>query len=380
MDFLSSSSSPPSSPLRDPSPDLPDLPPLAETQGPRTPLPPFTSDLTDLDITSTVSASEEEQEESEPDRHEASEPNRQESDEDQQSWKTIVAETRHFWRANWRRKFGFRKFLKGWILESSADGRQFRGRVPDLCSVLKDPLVRRKLEDCGVQIQFKGEEPEIGNPAVIRRELIALSKNQPAFGKFNPQRFSLPGNGPCSVREVCSTEWIENALRESWPQLLQQSPNLGAFLTAVLSNQRQHPSKPSRPNAEFPHAKRACMISALLLGAMAPSTSSFLPMSIGIYLHNSGVPRQVIETLASFGVSVSHGRLLDQLKKMSDQSTVGTGPVTTPNLSNDPDEPQTRLPRRKRRLPVQQLHRSRSGSSPRSKRRHVEPDQLSDRG
>ncbi|KAI1773743.1 hypothetical protein F4818DRAFT_443048 [Hypoxylon cercidicola] len=122
-------------------------------------------------------------------------------------------------------------------------------------------------------------------------------RTQIAFGTVDPQGFNRPDNDNCTVRDVCSTEWLENTLELSKTQLQTQSPILYDFLSIILTNQR--PDRGGGLGDSF--KARSFLIAALLLNAFSPKTSTFLPIMIGIYLHNSGVPRRVIETLAVFG-------------------------------------------------------------------------------
>ncbi|KAI2634146.1 hypothetical protein GGS26DRAFT_32315 [Hypomontagnella submonticulosa] len=364
MNSRPASSTPPSSPLRGRSPELPQLDP---TPRPKTPLPLFTSErselseLSDLGSTPIASVYEEQQEENEP------------------QWEPslVVTETVRFWQNRWRRNFNFESFLTGWLLERTERGFRHRSRLSGFVDILKDPAVREELRVGGVRIQFDDEDESVHPEFVsaLRKEFIKL-RTGTAFGTFNPEVFNRSEEDHCNVEDVCSTQWLEDVLGRSKDQLQTKSPMLYALLTQLLANQRSDRG----PGSEDPFTAKTYLVSSIILNAFSPKASTFLSTMIGIYLHNSGVPRRVIESLAVFGVSASYYTILNHLHEMSGQATVGPGSSTPRTLSNEPEEPQTRGPQPNRRRHIGQLHGSHSGSSPPSKRRHAEPNQLSDCG
>ncbi|KAI2472834.1 hypothetical protein F4781DRAFT_382062 [Annulohypoxylon bovei var. microspora] len=98
-----------------------------------------------------------------------------------------------------------------------------------------------------------------------------------------------------------------------------KSPRLDKLLSEVLVNQRAGREwyKRAKPDPSIPIAK-AYMITSILLHAYAAQQSNFLPQTVGIYLHNSGVQRRVIETLSEFGVCTSYRTTMNQLEQKAD--------------------------------------------------------------
>ncbi|KAI1204052.1 uncharacterized protein F4807DRAFT_466077 [Annulohypoxylon truncatum] len=301
MDFTSSSAAPPSSPP---------LPPQSTQQHTsQSPLPDPTSELSDIPtITPTVSAFDE-----------------NDTDEDdtdpiplneRPSPDQVVDETIQFWHNKWRtRAYNIERFLEGCILSRSGS------RTRAVNNVLKKPSIQKRLEELGIRIQFKDDaDREIADISAFRDELSALL-SQDSFSKFDPEAFKAPDEGPCAIKDVCNTEWIENSFRQAGSQILAKSPRIAAFLSAILANQRADwkSYNSGKANASFPVA-RAYLIMALILNSQAPYRSNFLPHAIGIYLHSSGVQRRVIETLARFGISSGYKAVTKQLKRMAEQS------------------------------------------------------------
>ncbi|KAI1101383.1 hypothetical protein F4804DRAFT_315985 [Jackrogersella minutella] len=284
-----------------------------------TAIPAFTSELSDLtselsdlpNATPNVSASDEDDE---PEDESLSGPQRYYSPA------RVVAETHKFWRSGTRRRRGytFQRFLEGYLLEQTRKGRPMGSRSRQVVLSLKTPSIRKRLEAAGVRLQFDDDEnQEIADVAAVRDELLALMK-EPAFGKFKPGSFSPPGGEPCAVKDVCNTLWIDSALQESWDTIEKKAPGLQKFLTGTLTNQRtgRKSYDATKTDGPFKHVGRAYMIIAILLGVYAPVNSNFLPMSIGIYLHASGVPRQVIDTLHRLGVCPAYQVVMSELKGM----------------------------------------------------------------
>ncbi|KAI4868855.1 hypothetical protein F4820DRAFT_90303 [Hypoxylon rubiginosum] len=188
--------------------------------------------------------------------------------------------------------------------------------------VLKKPLVRRRLEDAGITLQFKEDDkdPEITDVSAFRDELLALSF-QPAFGKFDLEAFRKPGEGPCNIKDVYNADWIASSLEQASSQIKDTSPRLFAFLSALLANQRvgRKAINEGKGDASFPIAK-AYIIMALFLGAYAHNRCNFLPQSIGIYLYHNKVQSRVINTLARFGICPGYTTIMKLLEQMADQS------------------------------------------------------------
>ncbi|KAI2473770.1 hypothetical protein F4781DRAFT_378764 [Annulohypoxylon bovei var. microspora] len=296
-------------------PSSPLLPPsLPNQHDSNTAIPPLTSELSselsDLpNTTPIVSASEEE--------------NESENDDDP-FLSHIVSDTEKFWedKRQDRVRYGFKRFLENYLL--TQNNYQFGSRVRYLREVLQNPLVRKRLSAAGIQLQFSKAKAKEWNADVptFHHELSSLSP-QPCFGRFDPEAFMAPGEGPCAVKDVCDTDWIENSLQEAWPQIQANCPGLAKFLSAALTNQRsgrKSYNTEASTHAPFPVAK-AYMITALFLSCYAPR-SNFLPLSIGMYLHSNGVQKRVITTLALFGVCASYQSIMGNLDQMAKQSRV----------------------------------------------------------
>ncbi|KAI1136734.1 hypothetical protein F5Y05DRAFT_390715 [Hypoxylon sp. FL0543] len=332
----------------------PTLPPLPRPTGQHTgqlgrstSLPASSSELSDLqDSTPSISSSEEEDEEpSEEDEEPESESSSESSDEQSRRMaeKTASA-TLAFWESKRRHRYGFRHFLKGYLLTRTRKNRKPGQRICSVVRALRTPSVRRCLEKAGVQLRFKGEaNSQIVDIPAFRKELFAL-KSESAFGHFEPEALTAPGADPRSVKDVCNATWSDEALESAWSQIQAKSPKIGAFLSDVFAARRAgRPSyKPTQVENPFQrHVPRAYMVASLLLSASG-SHSSLLPMSLGIYLHSSGVPRRVIDTLSRFGICRTYKSVLDETKRTAKGSLVNTGslnPTAEPGLSWDIEEP-----------------------------------------
>lgn len=266
----------------------------------------------------------------------------------------ILGDTKVFWdKKGYKYGYKFETFFKAWLLERAPSGRHWAGsRLQSLRRILNDPAVRERLSEAGIEFKIDGEKKqEMADTNAFRHELLALV-TEPAFKAFDPRGVDLPdvipqgvsqldadanpdadddddddnsniNNENSAVRDARSRQWIDRALRDAWPRLQVKSPKLAAFLTSVLHNKRN--ARPPRRNVfDAPlyntsddscnYPTRAYMIASLMLGAIAPRQSTTLPMSIGLYLHNTGVPRRVIETLARFGVCSGYKPILKQRK------------------------------------------------------------------
>lgn len=203
--------------------------------------------------------------------------------------------------------------MEGWLLGRTANDRNLGPRLRRIVHVLRKPAIRERLKEAGVELHFKDEEDPIADEPAFREEITALA-SQPAFGKFGPEAFGAESEGPRTAKDVCNAEWIKTVTRSSWTQQIQEtSPKLGELLSAVLAIRRAGwPSYTAPKTDTFPHKAKAYVIVALILGACAPRCD-FLPMALGIYLHNNKVPTRVIDTLAGLGICSEHQAIKAQL-------------------------------------------------------------------
>ncbi|KAI1107637.1 hypothetical protein F4804DRAFT_296634 [Jackrogersella minutella] len=314
MNVSSRQSTPPSSPPR--------LPPISQIYDSNTTAPNPTSELSDLsdlsdlpNTTPTVSASEEEDGPSEDNYEIDSEHNRLRR-------KRVVDATLDFWKRNRSLKFGFEDFLQGWLEEEGLNNREAGWRKRHLRNVLKKTSVQERLNATGIKVLFdesNSQDREIVDIAAFRRELLTLLP-EPAFSEFDPGAFIDCGEEPCAVEDVCNTQWIENTFEQAWSRIEAVSPHLATFFSGVLVNERSHLASYSGRKAL--DIRRAVLITAMLLNSIASQRSTFLSQSIGFYLHSSGVQRQVIDTLARFGVCSSYLKVLQKTQGITDRAQV----------------------------------------------------------
>ena len=325
------------------SPPLPHLPSTITTLS--SPAAPsrinLTSELSQLDDPTPVVSDAERQ----PDQNEADEAiddddssaaadGQEDTEEEPDPENDIVEETLRFWRS---RRSSFPVFIKQWATRRRAGGRRYSGsHTYQLLAILRDPEVRARLHTAGLDLHFSGEEQAKVEPDKLRQEYSILMR-QSAFSQFNPADFDIDGDKGLgrgsdgkpsaeTVKDVCGTQWIDSALRHSWSQMEECSPKLLQLLTTLTVRERgNRPSYSGLKAGDTSHTRaRIYMIATSLLNTFAPSRSNFLQKVLGIYLHSSGVPRRVIDTLARFGVCSAYRPTLKLLDKLASQSEVGS--------------------------------------------------------
>ncbi|OTA99299.1 hypothetical protein M426DRAFT_325279 [Hypoxylon sp. CI-4A] len=132
---------------------------------------------------------------------------------------SIATDTIQFWRQK-RSGYTFERFLEAWILEKTANDRKGGTRLHKLSQVLQKASVQQRLSAVGIRV-FVGDQaqPNTFEVSSLRKE-FPLLVTQPAFGKFDPFKFTAEGQGPCSVEDVCNTDWITSAIRDNWPEVI----------------------------------------------------------------------------------------------------------------------------------------------------------------
>ncbi|KAI8956995.1 hypothetical protein F5Y11DRAFT_341236 [Daldinia sp. FL1419] len=244
---------------------------------------------------------------------------------------TIVNTTTDFWQTKSNiYGYSFERFLEGWILSQTSDGRNSGPRIRSVANVLRKPHIQARLKTIGIDIQVlenngknKDDEAisqEVDELSSILRKEFSLLITQPAFSTFDVESFINSADGECAVKDAGNVEWIDDVLIKGWPQILVTAPTLARFLGQILIHERAEWNSYER-NSEFP-TSTAYLITSILLHSFAPRRSTFLPSTIGLYLHSSGAPRRVIDTLARSGVSSSYRVVMEIISKAAEQARV----------------------------------------------------------
>ncbi|KAI2609797.1 uncharacterized protein GGS25DRAFT_486344 [Hypoxylon fragiforme] len=242
---------------------------------------------------------------------------------------TVVDNTVEYWRTQSHVfGYGFERFLEGWLSYQTDNPRNSGAKLRSVVKVLRKPHIIARLKTVGVDIQFAKNNSEDEDDNSISQEVDKVSSmlrkefslliSQPAFNTFSIESFINSADGECAVKDVGDVEWINDALTKSWPQIQVKAPTLARLLGQILIRERAEWNS-YQWNSTFP-TSTAYLITSVLLHSFAPRRSTFLLSTIGLYLHNSGVPRRVIDTLARLGISSSYKVVMDITSKAAEQA------------------------------------------------------------
>jgi hypothetical protein len=139
-----------------------------------------------------------------------------------------------------------------------------------------------------------------------------------SFAEFNP----LGGIKPNAkkIEEVCSTAGLEDSLKNAWPTMKTEAPQLVTFFSQMLQNRRKNHQSIESITADDEQSGPIYLLAALVLRGYSRNKSSFLREVLGLYMMANGTPRRVIDTVAHLGVVSSYTKLNDLLNVMQDKA------------------------------------------------------------
>ncbi|KAK3384608.1 hypothetical protein B0T24DRAFT_646474 [Lasiosphaeria ovina] len=212
---------------------------------------------------------------------------------------------------NQPQRYNIDAFLYRWTEEGTPTAG---ARTRRLAQALMNPSIRDALKTQGITIISDDHvEEAVSFSSTVRKEMKMLIK-EPAFSVFEP--FKGQSAVPTTIAQVYDTTWLDNTLKQAWPTLKKEAPNLVTFLSQVLQNQKE------LANMDFDDEKspQIFLFASLFTGGYARNNSSFLRDVLGLYMLANGTPRRAIETLAHIGLIPSYWTLNRMLNEMADRA------------------------------------------------------------
>ncbi|KAK3377007.1 hypothetical protein B0T24DRAFT_523721, partial [Lasiosphaeria ovina] len=165
-------------------------------------------------------------------------------------------------------KYNLQAFLYRW----TEQGSQYAGsRTQQLAQALMDPSIRDALKSQRISVVSDDHVAEAGSLSkIVRKEMKSLIE-QPAFGIFEP--FKGQPIVPTTIVQVCNTTSLENTLKEGWPTLNKEDPNLVTFLSQVLQNQRITQKELANMDFDGDKSSQIFLLASLFTGGYARNNS-----------------------------------------------------------------------------------------------------------
>ncbi|KAI1827953.1 hypothetical protein F4861DRAFT_535389 [Xylaria intraflava] len=187
-------------------------------------------------------------------------------------------------------------------------------RAKKLSRILLQPDFRETIQKQGVIIQPSGEESSFIDSNDLRTELQGLI-SEPAFASFDPCRVDL--DNVTTIEEVCSTEWLQEALANAYEALRTKAPKLVRLISQILQGQKAARSSIADITEDSSLFADMYLLASVMTKGYARNISMFLRQILGLYLIATGTTRRVIEILARLGIIASYNHLNKLLNNMA---------------------------------------------------------------
>ncbi|KAK3379569.1 hypothetical protein B0T24DRAFT_569736 [Lasiosphaeria ovina] len=176
-------------------------------------------------------------------------------------------------------RYNIDAFLYRWTEEGTPTAG---ARTRRLAQALMNPSIRDALKTQGITIISDDHVEEAASfSSTVRKEMKMLIK-EPAFGVFEP--FKGQSAVPTTIAQVCDTTWLDNTLKQAWPTLKKEAPNLVTFLSQVLQNQRMTQKELANMDFDDEKSPQIFLLASLFTGGYARNNSSFLRDVLGLYM------------------------------------------------------------------------------------------------
>lgn len=141
--------------------------------------------------------------------------------------------------------------------------------------------------------------------AICKDEIRCLTNTKP-FSRYTP-------GAPITDFDFGSASQVILDIAPTWSRIIQ----------LCLQNQRGHQSSYSGLGTEKLN-RRLFMITVMVCFSHSHKMANAFPSSLGVYLHSSGVPRRVLETLAGLGICHGYHHINHLLQGISEEAKVRT--------------------------------------------------------
>lgn len=239
----------------------------------------------------------------------------------------IASQTIRFWEQKRRggKASGFAGFLRSLIQHRTTDGSKLNTRtVSELRRGLLHVDVVRRLRKAGIEVVDTRAKPDNVPRALLTTTIQAELKHLrecASFKTFETSKYG--GTGPTTVEDICKSDALEANIRAAWNSIKKEAPALLLFFFGTMQNARYNqPSFKGRTKSVEEFRGPIVMIIAMIIYQSSPVSCNNLHHSIGMYLHSSGVPRRVLDTLARVGVSSRYTPVLRAMKGIAAEAKV----------------------------------------------------------